>query len=552
LARFLALDWDQNQLHIISAHVGRRSLRVDRAAAWRVETPPTPAGAELLGRALKDMLKAAGIAPAPVLVCVSRANFIIKEIWHPAVSPVEEAALIRFQAAKELTDNADDVIIDYTALGPVGNGSAEQRSLALALRKPVLATYQALCKAANLPLAAAAPRAFGIAACLERDGGASSIGQNVEAPASATAPAAVLCIAEDWAEFTVVLGSKVLYTRAFPAAGNLAGEVRRNLALFAGQHAGIEPVGVLYVAGNGEHALLRSQLQAMLGIPTLPLDPFAREERIDLVGTERRGGFTGGAGLLHLKASGKALPIDFAHPKEPKPPADPNKKRVVAALVALLLLLGGLGVYANRVLAGRATEIAELNRERNFYDNTLNVLQPDKMHLEALKDWNVTAVAWLDELYDLAARFPKRVGLKVTKLEIVPPMQQAQSRTAKEKQKPPARLLIHGLVYYDDVGFLNDLVDQFNRDRKWCTATLFRINQNPNTQEQQKGKAQEQFTVQVDVRQRPPEAYSSRLVLAPAQKQKGFPGQGFGGQGFGGQGFGEDFGGGWPGFGGDN
>jgi hypothetical protein len=520
LSRFLALDWDQNQLHVVSAHVVRRGLRVDRAAAWRVETPPTPAGAELLGRALKDMLKAAGIAPAPVLVCVSRSNFVIKEIWHPAVSPVEEAALIRFQAAKELSDSTEDVIIDYTPLGPVGTGTGEQRSLALALRKPLLASYQALCKAANLPLEAVAPRAFGIAACLERDAGASSAGQHVEHP-SPTAPAAVLSIAESWAEFTVARGGTVLYTRALPASGNLAGEVRRNLALFAGQHSATEPVGGVYVAGNGEHALLRSQLQAMLGIPALPLDPFAREERIELLNTEHRGGFAGGVGLLHLKASGKALPIDFVHPKEPKPPADPNKRKVAAAVAVLVLMLLGLGVFANRLIAARAAEVAEMTAERNTLDDRLVRLQPDAKYIEAYKDWSRTAVPWLDELYDLAARFPKKPGLRVTKLEV----NQVQQRNTKDK--PLTRLTVYGLAYSKDVGQIYELAKRINQEsgkEKYCQASIDNEGKNTNTTQDKKGERVSQFVFHMDVVQRPPTAYTARLVLPPPAKKGNFGG----------------------------
>src|SRR5262249_18323847 len=146
-------------LHAVSANVGRGAVQIQRAGVWPEQCSPDATTIATLGQVLRQRLKEAGIKPAPVLVSLGRDRVILKDIRYPQVPGAEEPAVVRFQASKELTDGADEVVIDYYPLADAGAGG-ERRALAFVVRRKVLAMYQELCRAAGLKLAGVTPRPF--------------------------------------------------------------------------------------------------------------------------------------------------------------------------------------------------------------------------------------------------------------------------------------------------------------------------------------------------------------------------------------------------------
>jgi Tfp pilus assembly PilM family ATPase len=447
LARYLAIDWDQDRLHIIAAEVRGAAVQVRRAALTAEGQTPNPSNAEELGKLLAERLSAAGIAGAPVLACLGRDRLIVKEIRHPRVPETEEPAVVRFQTVKELTDAPEDVVIDYMPTSSPPEG--EQKALALVVRKEILQTYRTLCEAAGLKLASLSPRLVGTAACLNRVIGSAA----TPAPEPADGAVCVVILGEKQAELSILQGRVPFLARAVPNASNLAAEVRRNLAVHAGQ-APQHPVRAVYLAGKGA-AALRDRLADLLEVPVYTFDPFAGSESADLPVADR-GTFAGAMGLLHARAAG-GLPIDFVTPRQPKAVRNPNYRLVRMALAAGVTLVIGLAVLGRIFLATWTDQLEAVKNERVETDKDLLAVGANRKKLETIDEWD--SPVWLDELYELNALIPSVNALRVTSVNAEPLARTAKTRAA-------AKLTIKGKLLNkgDPRKPLTQLVENFRKE----------------------------------------------------------------------------------------
>jgi Tfp pilus assembly PilM family ATPase len=513
LARFLALDWDHQQLHVVAATVSGGAVKIQRAAVWHEEQTPSLAHADELGRLLRDRLKEAGIAPAPVLACLGRDRVIVKDIRFPPVPPEEEPALVRFQVVKELTDVPESAVIDYTLASKPG-AAGERRALALIVRRELLDAYQAICRVAGLKLAALTPRSFGIVACLKQLIGTSVL---TPAPEPADAPVAVLAVAERWAEFCVLRGEAVVFARSLAVGPGLTGEVRRNLAVYAGQ-APQQPIRAIYVADSGEHAALRERLHGLLAVPVHPFDPFAGAERPELPG-RNRGAFAGTIGLLHAQASRQPLPVNFVQPKQPRPASDPNKRLLVllGALAASLLIAALAFFLIQRSL--QLKEIDSLTAQNMELDRQMTPIKDEARQIKAIGDWLDNEVSWLDELYDMTQRFPE---IRSTRVADFLGTQQDQPAARKDKDKHIAQLSI--LCTARDDKIAQQLTARLNDDNRYYR--IHPLDQGINrTGLDLFEDFRVQYTARVEIAKRPPTEYTRKLPPPAPPPERG-PGRG--------------------------
>ncbi len=423
MARYLGIDWDHQQLRVVDAVIRGGRAVVRQAWCWSEELGPNPAQAEHAGRRLRERLQEAGIAAAPVLACVGRDRLIFREVRYPDVPAEEVAAIVRFQATKELAVPAEEVVIDYAPLsapGPMG----ERRAVAVMIRKELFNAYQVMCRAAGLRLEAVSARSFGLVA-------------NWRAMVGGDGPQAILAICNGSAEFCVARGSELLLGRVLSPAANgeghsltsYAGDLRRSLAAYAGQFPE-QSVTTLHVAG------------AAAEIPGLPVpvrgyDPLAGVDKVHL-GPAQCGAFAGVLGLLHARAAGQ-LPVDFLHPKEPKPPDRSRLYLYTGATAAAVLAIFGVGLVFYLIQAGKLDdELNGYNSRRAELQKQIDGMKDVDKTLQPIERWANGESVVLDEFYELVARFPDRTGLRISQLSFQMTAASEAPRSAAPRAGTPA------------------------------------------------------------------------------------------------------------------
>jgi hypothetical protein len=407
----LALDWDLNHLHVVEGEVSGSAVRLLRAFTWEQPFPTDAAAAAPLGPDFRKKLKEAGMGFAPVLFSVGRDRVNVKEVRFPPVPVAEEAALVRFQALKELTESPEDVVLDYTMPGNPGDG--ERRAQVLLVRKEVFAVCQAFAQAAGLKLAGVSPRSFGVMACLKRVFGTSAL---TPPPEPADAAAAGVVLGERWAEFCVFQGNRLLLSRSLSMGPNLAADIRRSLSVHAGQSPA-NAVKAVYMTGPSIQEV-RPALVELIEIPVHAFDPFALNEKIE-VHPLTRGSYAGAVGQLYdWGAQSGKLPINFANPRQPPPPDRPGFRYARLGLIAGAVLLIGLGVIGRTVLAGWEADEKSVEADSQEVSQQLAEAQLTSKRLKAIDDWD--RIKWFDEIYNIEALIPDVNTLRVTSLNAEP------------------------------------------------------------------------------------------------------------------------------------
>ncbi|VTS06170.1 type IV pilus biogenesis protein PilM [Tuwongella immobilis] len=398
MARLLALEIDAGRMSLAVGSTTGTKVKVEQVLSWAEDAPLSLVNAVEIGTRLKQRLDSAKIAAAPLIVSIGRDRLLLKDVKHPPVPPHEQPALIRFQVVKDLTESPDDAIIDYS---PTLQTATEHRALAVILKKEIQKAATLMADTAGLKLVATTPRMFGLVAALEeaiRNG-------SVSPPERNDGSVAILARTDRGGEFVVVRQGNIAMARAIstPALNSetaLLNEVKRNLAVYSNQAAGQSITALYLTEQEGMPGAYTGRLREGLNIPVQGFDPIPGMGGID-IGTAR-GGYAGLTGLLTLRAAVSEMPINFAQPREPKPPKDPSLRLFAGLGVVMAAIVIGAVAWSFSTRVGLDRQIAELTDQKLQLDRELASLEQQGKRIKALDEWNNRSVVWLDEMYNLA------------------------------------------------------------------------------------------------------------------------------------------------------
>lgn len=507
------------------------SVRLEKAVSVTLGEALSPANAEALGRQLRDALRSAGIAAGPVVAAVGRDRVILKDIKIPRVPLSDEAGVVRFQAGKDMTEAADSVILDYYTLDRA-EPDGQVRAVTASIRKDLLAAYKSFCHGASLKLASLTARPLGTLAALDR---AIATGA-VTAPEGRRSSVALLTRGEKWGELVIARDGQPVFSRtitgtALNSEQMLLGELRRNLAVYNGQTPQ-QPVESLYVAeADGPAGNWSGRIRAGLTVPVQSFDPLAGVEHD--TPPDARGHFAALVGLLQLKARSHTLPIDFATPRQVVSKQTQTRRLVAAgASVLALLIIGGLG-FGYMQVEKKQTELTKLVKEKNELEKLKKEMEEEGKRVKNIQEWDETRINWLDEMYDLAARFPDVSGTRLEQFRAEPLTPQKNAKT-----KYVARIFLK--VQTESGKFMDALQAAITADKRYHnirkdikggagTGTFSRFNQS--------------YELRADLEKRPSSEYTRKLTATVPPKPRKPTDEGDGSFPGGGGGFRGGFGG---------
>jgi hypothetical protein len=107
--------------------------------------------------------------------------------------------------------------------------------------------------------------------------------------------------------------------------------------------------------------------------------------------------------------------------------------------------------------------VVRLTKEKAELDEMLLTLDQDERRIAAVDQWQKSEIVWLEELYNLTARFPDVTKLRLTELT-AEPLQLAPPQPGRlvEATKPVAQVKLKGLS--TDDGPLSTLMRELVKD----------------------------------------------------------------------------------------
>ena len=416
MQRLIAIDCDSREVAFVAATAAGDRITLESGGVLPLkpadgDAPLTP---EQIGKQLQSLVGKVKKAGAKVLVSVDRNAIELFTITVPPAAEAELPEMVLNQLSVDSPNIVEESIVDFV----VNPGPADdaRRISAAALSKKEFARLTAICSTAGLTPTRMLSRAYETAAMF------------LKMQPNTTGDSLLVNVIADEVDLIVVDRTRPLFFRTVKLPGilgdeatdqRLLDEIRRTLLVVPQNPEVGQVIESVFVFGNGLHQRRIVEQMANDTVKTQTFDPYA--------------GFTFGSqwnepsssrlipllGMLVSEANGGKHAVDFANPR--RAPIPPNRTRQFVMVAVAILAFGGSGLYYLwETFSKLDAEIAKLKNDSAKLKTQIKKSGEKKNVTDAIEDWNASSIIWLDELRDLASKFPSGQDLVIQRLTMTP------------------------------------------------------------------------------------------------------------------------------------
>jgi len=417
---FLALEWNQDGLRGIDAHVSPQRVAVRRTFTlnWPDATTPEK-NPQQAGEWLHQEMSRLGIRAQQVLIALPREEAVVRRLEVPEVPENELCDLVRLQTSTRSSVPLDKLRLDFVPLP-----STEAKIETIVLSATVPAEYvdrlQAVCEAAQLKLASVGLAPAAAAAVVDQLEPAQDIDRN--------AACLLVNVRPSRLDMSIVQAGHLLTAHSVPFSDlneqALLSETSRFVASVPafGDDSHLSHV---WLSGEENLSALSGPLVKRIGCGAASMiDPFSAVG-VDLETDESPQSPSEHVvpiGLLLVQAGLSKPTFDFLNPRKPPVKRDLRKLRLALA-AAVVVLAVGLAYGTLQLQIGDLDQaVAAREAREEKLDGIIKQGQADVQSAAAISDWSKTNTNWLEQMLalDKALENERRVYLRDLHFERAP------------------------------------------------------------------------------------------------------------------------------------
>ncbi len=400
VSRFTAIDLSSDQFTAVHLTAARSGVKVGARVCLDIPPDIEPSDDEWIGKWMARTMKEHRFGPGPVVFVVPRQSVGLKHLVLPSTRLDELPGMVAIKMAGQLPFPAAGSIIDYAA---VRESEDESEVIAAAAREELIDRYKSLAKAGGFKIDRIALRPLATGALIaemsrERSGSLLAIDLRRYGEVE-------LVVACDgrvcFARATEVISASEKVDR-HEEARRLATEAKRSWMSYRATEESPDVEHIVVIGNDGLAGGVATEVRTLLGRPTEVLlshpkvsgDTATLGPAWPLVG-------------VGLAAAEGADSIDFFQPKKAPDLAAHRRQRVLAAIAAIIIVLGSIWTAGNMHLRRLEGQLQSLTNEKEDLLPAFLRYEHDRLRLEHLSRWEKARFDWLDHLAFVSEHLPQ-------------------------------------------------------------------------------------------------------------------------------------------------